>query len=86
MSDDYQPLTPELTAYMLRAVQAEIAELRRELHECYLNEAQMRNQFYSREEHDHELAVRRDWPTRIFAGIAALSTLGTLIAIIAGAH
>jgi hypothetical protein len=74
-AESYEPLTPELTAYMLRAIQTEILDLRKELHEDYLNEPQMKNVFFTREERDHEAQIRRDWPTRAFAAAAAIAAI-----------
>lgn len=68
-------LSPELMGYVLKAVQVEVLELRQELHRDYLNEAQMKNVFFSREERDREAAIRRDWPTRMFAGAAAIAAI-----------
>jgi hypothetical protein len=83
--EDYSPLSPELTAYMLRAIQAELVELRREIHAQYLNEAQMRNVFVAREEYDRQEQVRRDWPTRALAGAAAIAAVVDVI-LRAGGH
>jgi hypothetical protein len=83
--DDLSPLTPELTAYILRAMQVEIFDLRKELHGDYLNEAQMKNVFFTREERDREAAIRRDWPTRVFAGAAAIAAIVDAI-LRAGGH
>ena len=82
MSDEL--LSPELLGYMVKGLQVDVQELRRELHGDYLNAAQMKNVFLTREEQEREQAIRRDWPTRLFAGLAALGAMFDAIVRLAG--
>jgi hypothetical protein len=73
-------------AYMLRAIQLEIGELRRELHADYLNEPQMRNVFVTREELGEARRERREWPLLLAAVVATMASLTNLVVLISGVH
>lgn len=83
---DGLPITAELTAYILRAVQVEVANLRTELHTQYLNEAQMKNEFPTRKELERSASVRREWPIIVCAILAAAGGVTNVVLVAAGVH
>lgn len=77
--EEYSPLSPELTAYMIRAIQANVTELRKELHEDYLNKSQLENYLVKTKR-----VQTSDYITRVFAAIAASGTIADIIARLTG--
>lgn len=85
-NEEFSPVSPELVAYVLRAVQKEVSELRRELHETYLNEAQMTNRFVTRDELRDAARVRREWPLILATIVVSLTSAVNLVVVLSGAH
>jgi hypothetical protein len=75
-------LSPELQAYILRAVQLELTDLRKELHNDYLNDAQMKLAFVTREELRERAMVRREWPVILATVALALTSIANVVVVV----
>lgn len=84
MSAERPPTPEDLRLYRIELLEQGLNTLRMELHDEYLDRAQMMNEYVPRAEHLRHRSERREWPLIVATVTMAATSIANIVLVVHG--